>query len=190
MNSFFEYFKQNPQIGAAIITALFGFVGVFLNIIINVYFRSIDYKNKNRIEYLKIMECFYVPLELCTNNLLSSLFNIKQQNCISKIFNDAKYSSDINNINSAITKFKSLYSANTRKYVGDYKLYVYQEKCFKELNLIEKYINQRNSGDLSDNVDNVIIALKNLSQRIKRQRNILFSKNFIAYLIKKLFDKT
>lgn len=57
-----DFFIDNSQIGAAIITALCGIIGIFINIIINIQFRNRDYINKNRMKQIENMEIYYLPL--------------------------------------------------------------------------------------------------------------------------------
>lgn len=56
------FIKENPQISASIVTAICGIVGIFINIAINIRFRNRDYKDKNRVCQIEIMEAYYLPL--------------------------------------------------------------------------------------------------------------------------------
>ena len=69
----YQYICQNPQIGAAIITASCGIAGIFINIFINIRFRNKDYKKKIRIQMIENYELYYVPLSEKLENLYETI---------------------------------------------------------------------------------------------------------------------
>ncbi len=184
MNSLFDYVEKNPQIGAAIITACFSFIGVFLNILINIYFRNIDYKNKNRINYIKVLENFYIPLKTNLNKIYIILLKINKDDCCN-IFKEAQYLSDIKSLRENTENIININSINTEKYINDFKLFIYQEKCLKDIRLMQIIINKKDANQFAENLNGFIQNIEILFNQIKIQSYKVFSNHYLIFLFKR-----
>lgn len=69
-----DFTVESPQVNAAIITAIRGILGIFINIAINMYFRKCDYRNKNRIKQIENMKIYYLPLNEKIKYIIDHLF--------------------------------------------------------------------------------------------------------------------
>lgn len=127
-----EYVVQNPQVGAAIITALCGIVGIFINIFINIRFRNRDYKNKNRIQKIENHESYYLPLLDKVERLENSIIVIIEAagSDADKIFQGqmkAAYAYNVKLFKEALYDLRDFLNNETYKYQDDYKLF----KCYR-----------------------------------------------------------
>lgn len=138
MDSFIDYLKNNPAIIAALITALCGIVGIFINIGINIHFRNQDYRNKNRITNIEILEEYYVILIEKLLEVERIINKFENANSFKHIFvdcKDAKYDSDKKNLNTAITEVLIFSRTYSSKYAGDYKLYTLQKDIVETISV-------------------------------------------------------
>ena len=127
-----EYVVQNPQVGAAIITALCGIVGIFINIFINIRFRNRDYKNKNRIQKIENHESYYLPLLDKVERLENSIIVIIETAGpdADKIFRGqmkAEYVYNVKMFKDTLSDLRDFLNNETHKYQDDYKLF----KCYR-----------------------------------------------------------
>lgn len=75
-----QFIASNPQVSASMITALFGVLGIFINIFINFWFRKNDYKNKNRMQQIDNLESYYLPLCDKVIYLKKCIQNVSEKN--------------------------------------------------------------------------------------------------------------
>lgn len=136
-----EYVVQNPQIGAAIITALCGIIGIFINIFINIRFRNRDYKDKNRIQKIENHESYYLPLLDKVEQLENSITVIIEAVGIDadKIFQGqmkAEYAYNVKIFKDTLSDLRDFLNNETHKYQDDYKLF----KCYQAVKKsVEKF---------------------------------------------------
>lgn len=171
MNILINFLKDNPQIGAAIITATCGVLGIFVNIAINIAFRNKDYKNKNRLKKIENLELYYLPLYDSILDVIDDLSvlseeGIKNFSEISSGDLQSKYDSFINNVVKSLNSLNTCFATEAYRYQDDYKLFkLHREakrKCLYILNGI------KNGETIKDDAVSCFIEqLKELSYKIK-----------------------
>ncbi len=151
-----EYILQNPQVGAAIITAIFGILGILINIIINISFRNRDYKNKNQINNIEHIESYYMPLYNLVSNLIETAKAINVESELNvNIALDGQMGSakdySIKLFKDSINELHQFLCIKEYKFLDDYKLFKSYQVVKQEICYLYQYINKNNklTKDLS-----------------------------------------
>lgn len=184
MNELKNFFLENSQISAALITALCGILGVFVNIIINIQFRNRDYKNKNRIRQIENLEKYYLPLTEKTRNLMECIesITIRQNMDLFKILNGelgANYAGRIRIIIDVIDELYILVNEELYKIVGNYRLLQIHRKVRKKIWILRNYVKVhiKTCNELMSEV--VVAELRELNYRISKYEIKLMINFFI-----------
>lgn len=170
-----EYILQNPQIIAAIITAVCGILGIFINIIINISFRNRDYKNRNRIRQIENIENYYEPLSSKIEKVVacgSKLLEIENLNKVLDGQIGAEHANKIKRFKDSLEELYNYFYDTTYKVQDDYKLFKSHRVVKNLVSNLYKY-NQENLNEKS--LNELFTKLKILNYRI----NISETKNFI-----------
>jgi hypothetical protein len=116
-----------PQVYAAVITAIFGILGILINIVINFWFRNKDYKYKNSMLQLEILESYYIPLEekiIRLNNCISFFEDDDKMFDVILGKNGAEKAAQVEKLNGALKECKDFFNDTDFKYPYDYKLFL------------------------------------------------------------------
>lgn len=144
-----DYILQNPQVSAAIVTALFGILGIIINIIINTSFRNRDYKNKNRISSIEHIEAYYMPLYNLVSHLIEAIkaLNADGELSINIALDGQMGSANDHNIKlfkDAIKDLQQFLCEKEYKFLDDYKLFKSLQVVKHEIYHLYQYINKNN----------------------------------------------
>lgn len=184
-----EYILQNPQVGAAIITAIFGILGILINIIINISFRNRDYKNKNRIDNIEHIESYYMPLYNLASHLIETVKEINVEGDLNvnialdgqmesaKAFKIKLFKDSINNLH-------NFFGEKDYKFLNDYKLFKSHQMVKQEIWYLYQYINENNKMIKNLSFYQLLKEVEDLIYRIK----INEAKNLIDDPLSKLIE--
>lgn len=144
-----EYILQNPQVCAAIVTAIFGILGILINIIINISFRNRDYKNKNRINNIEHIESYYMPLYNLVSPLIETIkaLNADGEPSINIALAGQMGSANDHNIKPFTDSIKDLQRflcEKEYKFLDDYKLFKSLQVVKHEICYLYQHINKNN----------------------------------------------
>lgn len=140
-----EYILQNPQVSAAIVTAVFGILGILINIIINISFRNRDYKNKNRISNIEHIESYYMPLCNLVSRLIETvkLINADGEINIKNVLDGKMGAANDYNIKlfkDSINDLQQFLCQKEYKFLDDYKLFKSHQVVMCEIGYLYQYI--------------------------------------------------
>ncbi len=185
-----DVLKNNPQISAALITAGCGILGIFINIWINYRFRKRDFNIKKLVHDIEILEKFYIPLERELYSFLAIIGNFEE--CANlydllKKENDSKNDSNRILLKNAVDKINGL--INNCNYIGDYKLYLFQQHLIELIYIIDKNLIVDDNFLINFSIHDVMKRIKALIERIEKRKIRLLSKNTLSYFIHLLYKK-
>ena len=195
----YQYICQNPQIGAAIITACCGIAGIFINIFINIRFRNKDYKKKIRIQMIENYELYYVPLSEKLENLYETIDEIIKEvgSDVDYMFNppiSAKYVYVINQLRNALFELREFMMKEKYKYQDDYQLFICHQQVKRKVNKL--WIAIEKSQSISEELSLIVLRndLEKFSYMIHYSHARVMIDNFFlrlkqCYLIKKYHQK-
>lgn len=143
-----EIFLNNPQVGAAIITAFCGIIGIFINIIINIQFRNRDYRNKNKIQQIENMEIYYLPLCEKTRCVMECIQNISIVNDVNlyDILDGkmgAKFASKEKLLKERLEDLYKQFNAGEYRFPDSYKLLMIHRKVKKRIITLNDYVEKK-----------------------------------------------
>ncbi len=179
------FVKENPEIGAAMITAICGIISIFINVFINFLYRKKEYKDKHLIQNLEIMETFYFPFERLICCLLNTIERFDGCQHLLDIVNKSSDSKNDSNrviLKNIINEIDKHVVNQKHNYIGDYKLYLYQSNVLKIIELIKNYTSIDDDLLKKITVNSFDKEIKKLIDRIEERKLRLFSKNFLQYI--------
>lgn len=192
MDAIKNLFNQMPEISAAIITALFGILGIIINVLINYSFRKKDYKLKNFAHDLEIIEKFYIPFQRLLGNLITLISNFQSNDNLYDIIKKKGDSQNDSNrvlLSNLVSEIDKLLCENNYNYIGDYSLYNCQQEVIKIIYIIkdssfedDKVLKEMTKVDINK-------KLSLLVNKIEDRKIRLLSKNYLVYLYRKLQKK-
>lgn len=175
------FIKENPQISASIVTAICGIVGIFINIAINIRFRNRDYKDKNRVCQIEIMEAYYLPLLEKIEYFIDVVSKIEcyGEDNISCFLSDkagASYAQDVKLFAEGLEDLQEHFKKY--KYQDDYKLFKIHRKVKKRVWTL--YQSRKKCLEEADGISGkeIIQELKELSYRIQCYEIKILTDNF------------
>lgn len=132
MDDLKQFLASNPQVCASMITALFGVLGIFINIFINFSFRKADYKNKNRMQQIINLELYYLPLCDKVIYLKNCIRNVSEEDKDLYTILDgnigADYASKIKILKAVLSDLFVFCSEERYKFPDNYKLFEIHRK--------------------------------------------------------------
>ncbi len=194
-----KFISENPQVCAAMITAICGILGIFINIVINIWFRNRDYKNKNKIRHIVNMEQYYLPLCDKIERTIGLIDNISKSDKtdIYSILSDkmeALYARDVKLLKKSLEDLKMHFDESAYKFQDDYKLFKIHRKVKNKIwELCQYSENQvRSTGESS--LSSLVEELEELIYRIrcceiKIMADNLFFKTYERFIIWKKYAK-
>lgn len=127
MDNLKSFIVVNPQVSASMITALFGILGIFINIFINLWFRKRDYEIKVRMQQMENLESYYLPLCDKVLYLQKCIQNISDEDKdLYKILNSetgARYASEIKILKDILSALFAFCNEEKCKFPDNYKLF-------------------------------------------------------------------
>ncbi len=182
--NFQDFFTSTPQIGAAIITAIFGIIGIFVNIWINIMFRNKDYKNKNRLHNIEILESFYLPLNTHFTELKYVLKSFTDCNNMDETISkhgDAQNDKHRTTLKKLSAQIIEHISKNKNQFIDDYKLYLLQTKIIEVVSIINNSYDNNFLEHVS--ISKLVLEIENYNKRLEHIKIKLFSKNLLDNII-------
>lgn len=181
----------------AIITAIAGIVGVFINVGVNVFYRYRDEKERLKQKNIDAYQSFYAPLyekltalELSFNDIVKEDKNITINDICKHLAGEktlpAKTDCNIKEFYKKVEDTQTFISSIQYQFYYDYKLKAYYDSvCMLLLILVDASKNKIFSDENNVNFD-VVIRLR---KRISGLQLSLFSKNIIMKLYHCLWSK-
>ena len=167
-----ETIKNNPQISAAVITAIFGIVGILINIAINAYFRHQDYKNKQRITKLEEIDSYYSPLLEKINFLIEFTIQMAKSSCnrISDLVKNNRESTldkDYSRFLLLLDELINTFQNGNYHSLDDYKLFLIHRDIKVIIRNIYDYSKKQSLNLYVDDFSTLSIKLLEFSKRIQ-----------------------
>lgn len=149
-----NFISENPQVSASFITAVFGILGIFINIIINIVFRKNDYKNKNKMKQIENMDLYYLPLLEKIENTISVLQNINKKGgedlyAILDGKMGAEHDGIVKVFKDSLLELNLHFNSDNYKFQNNYRLFKKHRKVKIIVDNLEKYIISK-TKDLGD----------------------------------------
>ena len=188
MDDLKQFVVSNPQVSASMITALFGVLGIFINIFINLWFRKNDYKNKNRMQQIENLESYYLPLCDKVMYLKKCIQNISEEDKDLYIILDGKmgadYASKIKILKEVLLDLFVFFSKEKYKFPDDYKLFDIYRKVRFTIIALNQFI--ENNIKMTDErmTNETLIEIEELIYRIKQYETFLTVNTSILKYIK------
>lgn len=181
---------DNPQITAALITALFGIAGIFINILINLWFRNRDYKYKNLMQQIESLENYYIPLSEITTHFIQYIQAIirSEDDDLYSILDDnigAKYSNSIRILKENLKSYNSFLSQTKYKYPSNYKLFKLHKKAKEKIFLLSQYVFQNTKLSSIEPAKDTLSLLDELIYQIQQYEASTLIDNCIVRYIEK-----
>lgn len=191
MDELKDFVANNPQVSASMITALFGILGIFINILINLWFRNRDYKYKNLMQQIECLETYYIPLGEKTKYFM---------NCIQKVGSNededlynildnkigAKYASSIMALQEALEAYNSFFEQTEYKYPNSYKLFKIHKKVKEKVFVLSQFVEKKIRLSSKETVKETISDLRCLVYQIQLHENRITINNYIIRCIEKI----
>lgn len=181
-----KFITENPQVTAAIITAVCSILGIFINIAINIYFRNRDYRTKEKIREIENLEQYYIPLLYQVELLIKALNDIDNKLTLSEIFsgNTAAINAPmIKLLREPILKINNHFESVTYKIQNDFKLFKMHKEIKTKISEIELYMTSNPSKNLEFSRDELLHDLQKLASRIRYYEIALTSTNIFSKFI-------
>lgn len=169
MENLKKFIAENPQITASFVTAIFGVLGIFINIFINIHFRKQDYKCKDKIKKIENIESYYIPLLDMIEYLYMLLNGIKQEN-EKNLYNilegklGASYSKEVKLIKDLLKELNDFFNKKNYKFYDNYKLYMSHKRVRNLVYELNRYSIQKSTGEVT--TTELAIELNRLMYRI------------------------
>lgn len=183
-----EFLLDNSQIGAAVITAICGIVGIFINIVINFYFRNQDYKNKNRIQQIENMEIYYLPLNEKIRSIIYCIRSISDNEDIS-IYDvldgkmGANYASKTKMLKDMVRELNTYFDKNIYKYTDSYNLFDIHRKVKRRIFVLNYYIEKNIKGIDEQKIKEILEELYEMIYNITKYEIKLMANCFVVKYI-------
>lgn len=166
------FIAENPQVCAAIITAICGILGIFINILINICFRNRDYRNKNKMRHIVNMEQYYLPL--CdkierTIRLIENISKSGETDLYIILSNKmgASYAQDVKMLKRSLEDLQSHFDETEYKFQDDYKLFKIHRKVKNKILELCQYKENQISISSENSLGRLLEELEELTYRIK-----------------------
>lgn len=188
MDDLKQFVASNPQVSASMITALFGILGIFINIFINFWFRKNDYKNKNRMQQIVNLESYYLPLFDKIINLQNCIQNFSAEDLDLYIILDGKieasYASKIKRLKEILLDLFNFCSEERYKFLDNCKLFEIHRKV--RMMIIDLNQFMENNIKMTDKrmISETLVEIEELTYRIKQYEIFLAKNNNILKYIK------
>lgn len=185
MNELMNFISENPQVSASFITAVFGILGIFINIIINIVFRKNDYKNKNKMKQIENMDLYYLPLLEKIENTISVLQNINKKGgedlyAILDGKMGAEHDGIVKVFKDSLLELNLHFNSDNYKFQNNYRLFKKHRKVKIIVDNLEKYIISK-TKDLGDTSSKKFLdELVDLSMKIRYCAAKIMTSNFIS----------
>lgn len=182
------FLLDNSQIGAAVITAICGIVGIFINIVINFYFRNQDYKNKNRIQQIENMEIYYLPLNEKIRSIIYCIRSISDNEDIS-IYDvldgkmGANYASKTKMLKDMVKELNTYFDKNIYKYTDSYNLFDIHRKVKRRIFVLNYYIEKNIKGIDEQKIKEILEELYEMIYNITKYEIKLMANCFVVKYI-------
>lgn len=195
-----NYILENPQVGAAIITAMCGILGIFINIGINISFRKRDYNNKRKFEKIENMDIYFLPLCDKVESIIEFLDKIsKDETDLLDVLTEKKgatIAKEAKRTKEYISDLNVFFEGTPYKFQEDYKLFQIHRKVKNKFIKLNKFITNRDNSIEQCPIDGLVVELEELVYRIHRceiklmihcsiAKNIGLLIAFCTYTIKK-----
>lgn len=188
MHDLKDFVAANPQVSASMITALFGILGIFINILINLWFRNKDYRNKNHMQQIENLEIYYIPLEEKTKHMINCIQNATE-NDNDNLYNildnkvSAKYAKSIKILQEALDDYYKFLEESEYKYPNNYKLFKIHKKVKEEIFMLHQFTKNKTSVSQVETAEDIRSDLQYLIYRIQQYEIRITIHNFIIWRI-------
>ena len=189
MDTFIKNVTEDPQIYAAMITAVFGILGILINIIINYWFRNEDYKHKSFGKQLETLETYYVPLEEKIIGLINCITIFEDdQKMIDVILgkNGAKEAAADERVKNALSEIKCFFMEKDFKYPSDYKLFLAHKNAKEKILILCSIIDKKTISHEYLTKKTIQSDLEDLVYRIQQYENGIVINNKLVRYIEKI----
>lgn len=188
MDGLKDFITNNPQVSASMITALFGILGIFINILINLWFRNKDYKNKNFMQQIENLETYYIPLSEKTKYFIKCIQNVtdNESEDLYSILNEevgAKYASSIRILQEALMTYNKFFDKNEFKYPYSFKLFKIHKKVKEKVFVLNQFVEKKVKMTHKETVREIISDLRSLAYQIQQYENRITINNCIIRYI-------
>lgn len=185
--------NEAPEVGAAIITAVFGILGIVVNIIINYTFRKKDYKLKNFAHNLEIVENFYIPFQRLLDKFTIIILDFENSDNLYDIIKkkgDAKNDSKRQLLQKLVSEIDDFLSKNKYNYIGSYELYKYQQDILKIIYIIKDPIITEDKILKELTKEKISKKINVFNRKIEDRKTRLLSNNYLLYLCRKFCERS
>lgn len=188
MDGLKNFIVNNPQVSASMITALFGILGIFINILINLWFRNRDYKYKNFMQQIENLETYYIPLSEKTKYFLNCIQNVtdNENEYLYNILDNkigAKYASSISVLQEALRTYYIFFVETEFKYPNSYKLFKIHKKVKEKVFALSQFAEKKIRMTPNETIKEVISDLRYLVYQIQQYENRVTINNYIIRYI-------
>lgn len=186
-----DFIANNPQVSASMITALFGILGIFINILINLWFRNRDYKYKNLVQQIESLETYYTPLGEKTLYLINCIQNVtsdENEDLYNILDNKigAKYASSIKVLQEALMAYNSFFCQMEYKHPNSYKLFKIHKKVKEKIFVLSQFVEKKTKLSSNETVREMISDLRFLVYQICQYENRIMINNCIVRCVEKI----
>ena len=183
-----DFVANNPQVSASMITALFGILGIFINILINLWFRNRDYKYKNFMQQIENLETYYIPLSEKTKYFINCIQNVtdNENEDLYNILDDkigAKYATSIRVLKEALKTYFMFFDETEFKYPNSYKLFKIHKKVKEKVFVLSQFVEKKTKMTPKETVKEVISDSRCLVYQIQQYENRITINNHIIRCI-------
>lgn len=187
MDDLKQFVVSNPQVSASMITALFGVLGIFINIFINFWFRKNDYKDKNRMQQIENLESYYLPLCDKVIYLKNCIQNVSEEDKDLYAILDGKmgadYASKIKLLKEVLSDLSIFFGEERYKFPDNYKLFEIHRKVRLMVIDLNQFI--ENNIKMADKrmTNKTLIEIEELIYRIQQYETFLtVNINILKYI--------
>lgn len=183
-----DFVANNPQVSASMITALFGILGIFINILINLWFRNRDYRYKSFMQQIENLETYYIPLEEKTRYFINCIQNVTDNEFedLYNILDDkigAKYASSIRVLKEALNTYYMFFDETEFKYPNSYKLFKIHKKVREKVFVLSQFLDKKTKMTSKETVKEIISDLRCLVYQIQQYENRITINNYFIRCI-------
>lgn len=191
MDELKDFVANNPQVSASMVTALFGILGIFINILINLWFRNRDYKYKNLMQQIESLETYYIPLGEKTKYFMNCIQKVasNESDDLYNILDDkigAKYANSIMALQQALEEYNSFFEQTEYKYPNSYELFRIHRKVKEKIFILSQFVEKKIKLSSKETVKETISDLSYLVYQIQQYENKILINNYIIRCIEKI----
>lgn len=188
MNELKALIIANPQVSAAIITAVCGILGIFINILINMRFRKQDYKNRNKMKQIENMELYYLPLCDKSENIIKLInkLNKNSETNLHYILDGemgASYAQDVKMLKEQLRELTNHFVSGSYKYQDNYKLFKIHRTVKYNVCELYQYSEKNVKNSEESNINELLQELEELVYRIRMSEVSIMTDNFLSKIV-------